>query len=468
MFKKTLLVLACSAILTACGGGGDSSSNNGPNNPENPAIPASDLDKAKQLVDTTNTIISYFDSFDGLQSQYQPTFDAISDAGSDIGNASSLILTLASLAQQDAQGSEKEYNAAQLEALLKEDSTYGQYYYPDYQLSNNTLKVNVKADSITVTGGVTAKYWTDYVWDSETQTGHDVFGDEANVTVTNLKLEAPFSASQSTYDFKLVAGGKIATKNVVSNKEAILAVNSDSTAQVVYNNSAKLGDRSSDQAPKTAQFKFANIVLTAVGTGAELSLTEFSSKATQVQFKDGLSTSTEIIPTELNLKGKAVAGTENLNLEASIKLNNDLSKQIDVTNGESAAAFINADLNVKLSGNVKGGGTNIKPFSIDLTAKRNEYQKGTATIKVAVDKDALTADFKTDNLIGNNPNAAHEPTVWAKLSHANGAYVEIADLDKFTSAQIKVGNTSYATVSKVSDNVYSAKFTDNTVKAIAP
>ena len=372
------------------------------------------------------------------------------------------------MAQQDAQGSEKEYNAAQLEALLKEDSTYGQYYYPDYQLSNNTLKVSVKPDSVIVTGGVTAKYWTDYVWDSKTQTGHDVFGNEATVTVTDLKLEAPFSASQSTYDFKLVAGGKIATKNVLSKKEAILAVNSDSTAQVVYNNAKKLDDRSSDQAPKTAQFKFENIVLTAVGTGAQLSLTEFSSKATQVQFKDSLSTFTEIIPTELNLKGKAVAGTENLNLEASIKLNNDLSKVIDVTNGESAAAFINADLNVKLSGNVKGGGTNIKPFSIDLTAKRNEYQKGTATIKVAVDKDALTADFKTDNLIGNNPNAAHEPTVWAKLSHANGAYVEIADLDKFTSAQIKVGNTSYATVSKVSDNAYSAKFTDNSVKAIAP
>ena len=115
MFKKTLLVLACSAILTACGGGGDSSSNNGGNNP-NPAIPASDLDKAKQLVDTTNTIISYFDSFDGLQSQYQPTFDAVSDAGSDIGNASSLILTLASLAQQAANGSTQEYNATQLEA----------------------------------------------------------------------------------------------------------------------------------------------------------------------------------------------------------------------------------------------------------------------------------------------------------------------------------------------------------------
>ena len=300
MFKKTLLVLACSAILTACGGGGDSSSNSGGNNSGNPAIPASDLDKAKQLVDTTNTIISYFDSFDGLQSQYQPTFDAISDAGSDIGNASSLILTLASLAQQAANGSTQEYNATELEALLKEDSTYGQYYSPDYELSTNTLKVSVKPDSVTVTGGVTAKYWTDYVWDSKTQTGHDVFGNETTVAVTNLKLEAPFSASQSTYDFKLVAGGKIATKNVLSKKEAILAVNSDSTAQVVYNNAKKLDDRSSDQAPKTAQFKFENIVLTAVGTGAELSLTEFSSKATQVQLKDGLSTSTEIIPTELN------------------------------------------------------------------------------------------------------------------------------------------------------------------------
>ena len=461
MFKKTFLAFACSTFLVACGGGGSTSSNNTDNG--NPVAPVSDLNKAKQLIDTTNNIISYFDSFDGLQSQYKPTFDAVSDVGSDIGNASSLILTLASLAQQNAQGSEKEYNAAQLEALLKEDSTYGGYYYPDYQLSNNTLKVSVTPNSVTVTGGVTAKYWTDYVWDYKTQKRHDVFGDEANVTVTNLKLEAPFSASQSTYDFKLVAGGKIATKNVMSKKEAILAVNSDSTAQVVYNNAKKLDDRSSDQAPITAQFKFMNIVLTAVGTGAELSLTEFSSKAKQVQIKDGSSTSTEIIPTELNFKGKAVAGTENLNLEASVKLNNDLSKVIDVTNGESAAAFINADLNVKLSGNVKGGGTSIKPFSVDLTAKRNEYRKGTATIKIAVDKDMLTADFKTDNLITTDV-----PVVWAKLSHPNGAYVEIANLDNFSSAQIKVGNTAYGTVSKVSDNVYSAKFTDNTVKAIAP
>lgn len=460
MFKKTFLAFACSTFLVACGGGGSTSSNNTDNG--NPVAPVSDLNKAKQLIDTTNNIISYFDSFDGLQSQYQPTFDAISDAGTDTGNASGLILTLASLAQQDANGSTQEYNATQLEALLNEDSTYGEH--PDYQLSNNTLKVSVTPNSVTVTGSVTAKYWTDYVWDYKTQKRHDVFGDEANVTVTNLKLEAPFSASQSTYDFKLVAGGKIATKNVVSKKEAILAVNSDSTAQVVYNNPAKLGDRSNDQVPKTAQFKFANVVLTAVGTGAELSLTEFSSKATQVQFKDGLSTSTEIIPTELNLKGKAIAGTENLNLEASIKLNNDLSKVIDITGGnESAAAFINADLNVKLSGNVKGGGTSIKPFSIDLTAKRNEYQKGAATIKITVDKDVLTADFKTDNLITTDV-----PVVWAKLSHPNGAYVEIADLDNFSLAQIKVGNTAYGTVSKVSDNVYSAKFTDNTVKAIAP
>ena len=70
--------------------------------------------------------------------------------------------------------------------------------------------------------------------------------------------------------------------------------------------------------------------------------------------------------------------------------------------------------------------------------------------------------------IYNEDGSYAADNTYYSITHANGAYVEIADLDKFTSAQIKVGNTSYATVSKVSDNAYSAKFTDNTVKAIAP
>ena len=140
ILKKTLLALSCTVLLTACGGGGSSSSdgtsnNGGSGETTNPSNPAADLAKAKQLISTTNNIIAYFDSFEGLQSQYEPAFDAVSDAGNDISNASNLIVTLASLAQKDAQGSTKEYTPAQLEALLKAEMTYDGEYYPDYILT---------------------------------------------------------------------------------------------------------------------------------------------------------------------------------------------------------------------------------------------------------------------------------------------------------------------------------------------
>lgn len=464
ILKKTLLALSCTVLLTACGGGGSSSSdgtsnNGGSGETTNPSNPAADLAKAKQLISTTNNIIAYFDSFEGLQSQYEPAFDAVSDAGNDISNASNLIVTLASLAQKDAQGSTKEYTPAQLEALLKAEMTYDGEYYPDYILSNNSLKIRVTSNSIAVSGSVLVKYWTDYIWDSETFTGQDVFGDEAVVTVNNLKLEAPFSASLKQHDFKIVSGGKITAKNV-NELESSLTFNSNSTAQVVYDTAVQLEDAGSERVPVTAQFKFSNIEL--VTKDAKLALTELSSKAVRVAFKNGTETFNQVIPYEIILKGEAVSGAENLGLDANIKLNNDLTKTFDITNGESAASFINVDLNVKLTGKVKGASSIVKPFSLVLSAKRNDYQKGTANLKVAVDQDALNVDVKADNLI------AESPVVWSKVSHANGAFVEIANINTFSSADIKVGIVTYGTINKASNNIYSAKFTDNTVQIIAP
>ena len=59
IFKKTILALSCSVFLVACGGGGGggSSSSSGTEGGQVTA-PASDLEKAKQLVKTTNSIIS--------------------------------------------------------------------------------------------------------------------------------------------------------------------------------------------------------------------------------------------------------------------------------------------------------------------------------------------------------------------------------------------------------------------------
>ena len=60
------------------------------------------------------------------------------------------------------------------------------------------------------------------------------------------------------------------------------------------------------------------------------------------------------------------------------------------------------------------------------------------------------------------------PTFAAKISHSNGAYVQIADVANFSSADIKVGTSVYGTIAKQSNSLYSAVFTDKSVITIAP
>lgn len=62
----------CSTVMVACGGGGSSSgdsSTSGGNG--NVVVPTSDLDKAKQLIDTTKAIISYYDGFEDIADNYK-------------------------------------------------------------------------------------------------------------------------------------------------------------------------------------------------------------------------------------------------------------------------------------------------------------------------------------------------------------------------------------------------------------
>src|SRR5690606_40173079 len=103
---------------------------------------------------------------------------------------------------------------------------------------------------------------------------------------------------------------------------------------------------------------------------------EVSLIARKAKFDNGVETLEQLIPSELVLKGLVSYQQESLNLEAKFNLNNDLSKAIDVSAGqETSTNFINANLNVKLSGNLKGANAVPTPFSIDITAKRAEFTK---------------------------------------------------------------------------------------------
>ncbi|AXY55814.1 hypothetical protein CDG60_03940 [Acinetobacter chinensis] len=467
LFKKTLLVLMCSSALVACGGGGSSndSSNGSGSDGGSVTTPASDLDKAKQLIETTKAIISYYDGFQDIADNYKTPVEVINNTASDLSRGADIILTLAELAQEDSKGQTKQYNGAELELLLKNDAINNDYPL-GYDLKNNTLQIQVSADSVKVTGSADVAYWdafkepNSWDWgnpDWYTDKNNFVYANQAKVNVTNLLIEAPFVASQSTYNFKIANGGSIEVTNAV-NKKAKFSFTADSTAKLVHPVVATLENQETE--PTQASLVLKGLIFESGDVKATLSEVSFDAKA--VKFSNGQLTSEQLIPYQLTLKGQVAYLQEVLDLDASIKLNNDLSKVIDISKGETSLNFINADLAVKLSGKLKGANAAPTPFSINVTAKRAEYLKGIANVAVAVDKNALEIAFESLDI------TVEEPVVDSLIKHNNGAFVQIKDIKNFKQADVKVGTTSYGTITKTSSGQYAVKFTDNTFVYITP
>lgn len=470
LFKKTLLVIMCSTALVACGGGGGSSSDSGSNGGStgggDVTTPVSDLDKAKQLIETTKAIISYYDGFQDIADNYKTPVEVINNTASDLGRAADIVLTFAELAIEDSKGQTKQYSAADLEQLLKNDAIKNQFPL-GYDIKNNTLQIQVTGGSVKVTGSADVAYWDEFkepnTWDWDnpdwlTNKDNFIYANQAKVNVTNLVVEAPFVASQSTYNFKIANGGAIDITNAAQQK-AKFSFTADSTAKLVHPVSSTLENQ--ETLPNQASLQLKGLVFESADVKATLS--EVSSSAKNVKFSNGQSTIEQLIPFELALKGQISYLQEVLDLDASIKLNNDLSKVIDISAGhETALNFINADLAVKLSGKLKGANATPTPFSIDVTAKRADYLKGTANVAVSVDKNALDIEFSSQDI------KQEKPVVSSVIKHKNGAFVQIADIKNFSTADVKVGTTSYGTITKNSSEQYAVKFIDNTIVYITP
>lgn len=464
IFKKTILAISCSLVLAACGGGGGDASNSGTSGSgsASQSNPEKDMAAAKQLVASAKNIVAYYDSFSDIADQYKAPIDAIDATASDMGNGSNLILNLVSLAVDDAEknGGAKVYDAAELEKLLIEN--YRGYYSP-YSLENNTLKVIVAADSIQVTGSVDAKYFqgfdtANYIPGSAYPP--ILFGNKTHVQVGNLDLAIPLVSSTETHIFKIKQGGSITTKN--ENAEtATLSFNQDSIVQATYSTVAQLKDRKELDGALAAMFKFAGVKFSSGSLSATLS--EFSAQAKQAHFKQGTFTNSQLVPYELIIKGLAQVEQETLNIDSKITLNNDLSKVIDLDTLENTAAnFINAKLTVSLSGNLKGGKSAIKPFTINLEANRAAYAQGTAKVNVSVDQSALTVDLTAKDLDKN------VQVLSAVIQEGAGASITISDIQNFTAADIMVAGKKYGTLTKNSAGQYVASFTDRTLEYITP
>ena len=466
MLKKTLIAMMCSLSLVACGGGGGGSSSSGSADGGQVTTPASDLDKAKQLVKTTNAIVSYYDGFQNIADQYKVPAQVINDTSSDLSRATEMVTLLSELALEDAHGQSKQYSSTDLEKLL-EDYAISRKSFVNYDLKNNTLSIEVSAGSVKVNGSADVGYWDGFKTSTNWQFNNPawlkdknnfIYNDQTHINVTNMVIEAPFIASQSTYNFKVANGGVIEIVNSAAQK-AKFSFTADSTASMVYATAETMENR--EGIPDQATLKLQGLVFESADV--KVALSELSFVAKKVQFNKGVETLEQLIPSELVLKGLVGYQQESLNLEAKFNLNNDLSKVIDVSAGqETSTNFINANLNVKLSGNLKGANAAPTPFSIDIAAKRAEFTKGTATVAVVVDKNALDIDLSANGLDQDHQIIA------GVIKHKNGASISIADVDNFTSANILVSGKSYGTLTKNSSGQYVVKFTDDTITYIAP
>ncbi|WP_130804453.1 hypothetical protein [Acinetobacter ihumii] len=460
IFKKTVLVIALTSLLAACGGGGgDSSTSSGsPNGGSESTNTMSDLDKAKQLITTANTIISYYDSFEDIQKTYEPSIDAVAQVSTDIEDGSNLVLILAELAHDDAKGSNRDYNSEQVAALYNTHADYT----PDYKLSNNTLSIQVRGSTITIRGSTEFERWVGYNFPNNGQSPTPIYADKMTMDVKDLVLTVPVTNTSATsYRFNLQQGGSIHTINA-KQKEATLSFNGNSTASITYASSKIMDVRTDDEVPTSAKLELSNITLK-TNDNFVATLAELSGEAKAANFINNGDAFVGLVPYQVKLKGTATLNDkDNLGIDATIKLNNDLTKNIDITgNKESLNNFLNLSVEVALKGNLQAKAKQT-PFSLKIDALRNKYESGNATADIDVDGNALNIQFISSDLDKD------KPTIGATIKHKNGAFVSTPNLKNFASTDIMVGSQSYGTLSKTSGSVYNAKFSDNSIITIAP
>lgn len=448
--KYSALFLACSLVLTGCGGSGSDGSNNG-GNPGNGSPVVSDQDKAKAFVDTVNTMISGVQNIDET---YQRATN-LTDNVASLGETTAIVQAAIALMIEDSAGSNKNYSTAQINALLQADG---------YVLTNSTLTGSINANTLALSGSFNYKPLKEWTWSQANGQWQPVYGEEITAQVNNLKANLSLTNNDKTLSLNLAQDSKISAKTP-NTTNATLEAGSGTTLTVVFDQPLDLNQPEASNTVNNAQFSFKNILLNIGGTAQDsIGVEEFSATAQAATLKAGQDTFVQTIPTSLKLIGKVKSG-DNLDEAAvnlSIKLNNDLSKPIvlDEEGGETSAGFANVEINLSLSAKVRTGDV----LKTTLAAKRAELSKGEITkLELELNGKKLTGQAWIDLPVNDQPGKMK-----AMLADPQGASITVNDVEQFTTTDIMVNGKSWGTITKQSNGMYVARFNDNTVKTIAP
>ena len=449
--KLSALFLACSLAFTGCGSSSsDGNSNNG--NGGNGGVVASDQQRAKNFVNTLNSMIG---SVQDLEKNYQQTTN-LSDNLSNLGEGLFVVQDLLAELLERQTGVAQNYNASQINALL---SSIG------YTVTNSSLTASTDMTSIGLNG--TFSYKPVMGYEQKNINGQwvlkEIYGDEVITTVDNFKATLTMSNGNKAQAVTLVKGSKISAKTA-NTVAATLEAGDNTVFNSVFDRAIALDGSTGSEKLLAASFVLKNMRLNTGGNAKDtIELQELSAKAQTATIKVGQYVSSETIPTEFKLIGKLVSGDQKdaADINLNIKLNNDLSKTIELGNDgqETAINFANVNIDLALAAKVRTGDT----LKTTLTGKRDQLAKGEIKMALDLNGKALTGQAWLD--LGVN---GQQDTVKLYLTDLQGASVTINDIDQFKSTDIMVNGKSWGTVTKTSSGQYFAKFNDNTTQVIAP
>lgn len=415
------------------------------------------LQQAKDFINSSNNI---FANGQKVFETYRPT----SLTGmTELSESVSVVNELARYAYEQADG-------GSLTLTPTEMQSYIQSKWGDSIITNlNGLSVSANAGKVTVLGSFTIQPQTGGTYNPITYTYTPTYGNPTTATVINFIVKAPTSTTTaSTYTAQLDANSEIRT--VTDGQTTTLLAGANSTMSLSYSGVDSLQNRiDTTQIPDSGQMSLANISITSAGT--KISLDQLTLKAQKVKYTvGGGAVLTSFVPTSLIFKGSASQATNTAAIEATINLNNDLSKTFafDGTTKdklENSLNFIQSDFTLKVSTTINTP-TQSNVITAAFTGSRTQLDQGQATFDLTVNNDKLSG---LATYVGYVGSAQHPENLEVILNNPNNcARTFIPNILNFTTSNITVNGIVQGTISKSSNSVYQAMFNDNSIIVIAP
>lgn len=479
--KKIVVAIACSTILVACGGGSGDSGTAGGNTS---VSQASDLDKAKALVNSAHNMV--LDA------------DAVSSAYRNIGNtwtfegAGGLNIGLSVLSSLSGSANELEagtYAKSRLDQLL----TDGQRQVE----SSNDAELKISpTGQIELKGIFTVKEVVDY----EQRQGVfvPVYGNPIHVSLDSIKLQLPSLETVSdSVTAQLFAQGMLRVLPTASSAASGSVASLNLTGTQAHKITMKFSDRKSlqqrldDESGIEGSASEVSVHLDRVQVMTQSPISTFTLNKLDLTAKSALidvlgenqqriEQRRMLMPTMFAVQGsfetaQAPATKGSVDLKVTLD-NSDLSKvyytqeqfimwgsrpsegYTTTSDEQDSTRFAQLSLALKLEGELTAASRKV-PFDINVTAKRSQFEQpsyGQATLKL--NGETLTLKDKTTTLANGSEQ------VVITVTHPNGAFVDLTHIDgDMISAPIKVGNLTQGNISEIAGGAYVAKFTDNSV-----